>query len=398
MEAEVSTAVSDAILKERMIDAARGLAPLVSRYRDELAAGPDLPAPLAEALIDAGLTQLWLPRALGGPELDPLECFEVIEALSSLDGAVGWCAIVSSNMSLFCGLLAVEPMRRIVPTGANFAGSGSGKPNGSMTRDGEGWRINGHWTWASFSRYSAVTALLCVEHEDGKPRTTSHGSPAMRMALVPSDRVHVVGNWKSGGLRSSGSHDVTCTDVWVPDDCTDDMSWQSRQPGPLYALPIMTAASIPAAAVPLGIAAAAIDAFKTLARTKTAYGSGGSLCEQENVQLDIAWATMRLGAARAFVVEAATALWSSACAGQAVTKAQETAICLANWNAGEAGKEIVERMYKAAGSTAVLEETLFSAQLRDVQAACQHVVFATRTLVSPGRFLLGMEPATRQIS
>jgi hypothetical protein len=50
----VSTAVSDAIPNVRMIDAARGLAPLVSRYRDELAAGPDLPAPLAEALIDAG--------------------------------------------------------------------------------------------------------------------------------------------------------------------------------------------------------------------------------------------------------------------------------------------------------------------------------------------------------
>jgi alkylation response protein AidB-like acyl-CoA dehydrogenase len=270
--------------------------------------------------------------------------------------------------------------------------------NGSMTRDGNGWRINGHWTWASFSRYSTITALLCLEHEDGKPRTTSHGSPAIRMALVPSDRVNVVGNWKSGGLRSSGSHDVTCADVWVPDDCTDDLSLQNRQPGPLYALPMMTAASIPAAAVPLGIAAAAIDAFTALARTKTPHGSGGKLCEQENVQLDVAWATMRLRTARAFVVEAAMAVWSSACAGQAVTKAQETAICLACWNAGEAGKEIVERMYKAAGSTAVLEETLFSAQLRDVHAACQHVVFATRTLVPSGRFLLGMEPGTRQLS
>jgi alkylation response protein AidB-like acyl-CoA dehydrogenase len=397
MKTATNTVVPDAIVKVRMIDAVRGLAPLVSQYRDELADGPDLPAPLAEALIDAGLTQLWLPRVLGGPEVDPIECFEVIEALASLDGAVCWCALVSSSISRFCGLLAVEPMRRIVPTGANFAGSGGGKPNGSVTRDGDGWRINGHWTLASFSRHSTVTALLCVEHEDGKPRTTPRGGPAIRIALVPSDRVNVVGNWNSGGLRSSGSHDVTCTDVWVPDDWTDDMSLKNRQPGPLYALPLMTAASIPGAAVPLGIAAAAIDAFTTLAGTKTPFGTGSRLCEQENVQLDVAWATMRLRAARAFVVEAATALWSSACAGQAVTEAQEAAMCLATWNAGEAGKEIVERMYKAAGSTAVLEETLFSAQLRDVQVACQHVVFATRTLVPSGRFLLGMEPGTRQI-
>jgi indole-3-acetate monooxygenase len=396
MKVNIKTAVSDDdIFAARMIDAARGLAPLVGEYRDQLAAGPDLPAPLAQALIDAGLTQLWLPRALGGPELDPLACFEVIEALASLDGAVGWCALISCGMSRICGLLSVEPVRRIVPPGANFAGSGSGKPDGSMTRDGEGWRVNGHWTWVSFSRHSAVTALLCIEHEDGKPRMTSDGNPAIRAALMPSHLVKVVGNWNSGGLRASGSHDVTCSDVWVPDDCTDDMSLQNRQPGPLYALPLMTASSIPAAGIPLGIAAAAIEGLTKLARTKVPHGSGGRLCEQENVQLDVAWATARLRAARALVVEAVKSIWSTACAGQEVSMAQRVAVDLASWNAGEAGREIVERMYKAAGSTAVLEETLFSAQLRDVQAACQHVVFATRTLVPAGRFLLGMETGPR---
>jgi Acyltransferase family len=66
-------------------------------------------------------------------EVDPIECFEVIEVLASLDGAVCWCALVSSSIARFCGLLAVEPMRRIVPTGANFAGSGGGKPNEPVT-------------------------------------------------------------------------------------------------------------------------------------------------------------------------------------------------------------------------------------------------------------------------
>jgi alkylation response protein AidB-like acyl-CoA dehydrogenase len=397
MEAKTGTVVSDPTRKVRLIDAVHGLAPLVSQYRDELAAGPDMPAPLAEALIDAGLTQLMLPRALGGQELDPLECFEVIEALASLDGAVGWCALVSCNMSLLCGMLPVEPLRRLVPNGARFAGSGSGMPSGSMTRDGEGWRINGHWRWATFSRYSTIIALLGVEHEDGKPRMTSDGRPAIRAALVPSGLVNVVGNWNGGGLRASGNHDVTCTDVWVPDDCTDDMSLQNRQSGPLYALPLMTAAKIPSTGVPLGIAAAAIDAFTKLARTKIPYGSGSGLCEQENVQLDVAWATARLRAARALLVEATKDIWSTACAGQEVSIAQQAAVSLANWNAGEAGREIVERMYKAAGSTAVLEEAPFSAQLRDIHAACQHVVFATRTLVPTGRILLGMEPGTQQI-
>jgi indole-3-acetate monooxygenase len=397
MDVETSIGGSDAIRNTPMIGAVDRLAPLVNRYRNELAEGPDLPEPLADALIDAGLAQLWLPRALGGPELDPLECFETIEALARLDGAVGWSALISCQMSRFCGMVAVEPTRRIIPAGIKFAGSGSGKPGGSMTRDGDGWRINGHWTWVSFSRHSTVTILICVEHEDGKPRMTPDGAPAIRAALVPSELVHVVGNWNSGGLRASGSHDVTCADVWVPDDQTDDMSLQNRQPGPLYALPLMTAASIPAAGVPLGIAAAAIDALTTLASTKIPLGGSGRLCEQENVQLDVAWASMRLRAARALVVEATKDVWSAACAGQEASIAQQVAVRLASSNAAEAGREIVERMYKAAGSTAVLEDTPFSAQLRDVHAACQHVAFSTRTLVPAGRFLLGMEPGTRQI-
>jgi indole-3-acetate monooxygenase len=61
-------------------------------------------------------------------------------------------------------------------------------------------------------------------------------------------------------------------------------------------------------------------------------------------------------------------------------------------NAGDVGKEVVGRMYAAAGSTAVLEEAVFSAQLRDIHAACQHINFATRMMIPPGRILLGLEP------
>jgi hypothetical protein len=51
-------------------------------------------------------------------------------------------------------------------------------------------------------------------------------------------------------------------------------------------------------------------------------------------------------------------------------------------------------MYAAAGSSAVLEEAPFAAQLRDIHAACQHINFAERMMVPPGRILLGLAPGT----
>jgi indole-3-acetate monooxygenase len=206
--------------------------------------------------------------------------------------------------------------------------------------------------------------------------------------------VQVLGNWNSGGLRASGSHDVTCTDAWVPDDYTTGKEAAARQPGPLYNLPWASSAAIMAVGVPLGIAAASIDALVTLARNKVAFLNAAPLREQESVQLDVAWAMSRLQAARSFVSEAIGSLWASVSSGRPASVEQQAQLRMACWNAGDTAKEVVGRMYAAAGSTAVLEDAPFSAQLRDVHAACQHINFATRLMVPPGRILLGLEPGT----
>src|SRR3712207_5412709 len=46
------------------------LAPLVEQYRAEGEQQRRLPKPLAEALRQAGLFSLWVPRSLGGAETD----------------------------------------------------------------------------------------------------------------------------------------------------------------------------------------------------------------------------------------------------------------------------------------------------------------------------------------
>jgi len=148
---------------------------------------------------------------------------------------------------------------------------------------------------------------------------------------------------------------------------------------------------------PLGIASAAIDAFITLASTKVPFMSSVPLREQHDIQTEVAWAKTRLLAARAFACETINSLWESVSSGQTTSVEQQALIRMACWNAGEAGKEIVGRMYAASGSTAVLEGEGFAAQLRDVYAATQHINFANRLMEGPGRVLLGLEPETPMI-
>ena len=375
------------------VAAAQALTQLIEDNREALTKGPDLSPSLADALIQAGLMQLWVPRALGGPETEPLDFVRAIETLAKLDGAVAWCAMISSLTSRVSGLIAAEPMRRLMPFGTMYAFSEGGRPSGTIIRDGDGWRIDGRWTLASFSRHSAITLLICMEQENGAPRLDTNGAPVLRAAMVPSAMVQVLGNWKSDGLRSSGSHDIICTNVMVPDDCTTTMDMPGRQPGPLYGLPISSAAAISMIGLPLGIAAASVDALIALAQSKVPFLSATPLREQEHVQLEVAWAKTRLLAARAFAFEAVGALWAAVCSGQPAVE-EQALLRMACCNAGEVGKEVVNRMYAAAGSSVLTEEAIFAAHLRDIHAVCQHINFANRLMVPPGRILLGLEAGT----
>ncbi len=73
------------------LETARNLAPLIGELRGRFDRERQLPPELVDVLGTGGLFGMWLPRALGGPELDPLSFLTVIEELSRLDGSVGWC-------------------------------------------------------------------------------------------------------------------------------------------------------------------------------------------------------------------------------------------------------------------------------------------------------------------
>ncbi|WP_158812677.1 acyl-CoA dehydrogenase family protein [Methylocapsa sp. S129] len=390
--AETSTAA--------LIAAAEGLAPLVSAHRAELVRSRDLPAPLAAALEEAGLTRLWLPRALGGAELSPEDYIRVIEAVGRLDGAVGWCAAVAASNARLAGLLAPEVAASMFGPGRGCL-VGSGNPVGAATEiPGGGWRVSGRWSYGSFIRHSAWTIGMCTIREtDGAPRRDEAGRPALLAAIVPTESVRIHDNWDAGGLRASGSHDFEMEGLIAPAERTIPMrGFDAAAPirGPLDALPFITAFAIGITPVALGVARAAIEALMALAGRKTPSGASAPLGEQPGVQADVARAEAELRSARAFLFDAVGEMWQAAQAGNAREVRLRALVRLACWNALRASKQTVTLMYEAAGGSALDERLPFAACLRDVNAAGQHLAFAQRNLEVFGRVFLGMTPGTER--
>src|SRR5690348_13339391 len=125
-------AVSTDLSIETWVARVRELAPVVERYRDEAEQQRRLPRPLFEALRDAGLFGLWVPRNLGGAEVDIETSVRCVEELSRLDGAVGWNIMIAGNTSILWANLEqpvaaemVEGGRKLVIAGTVTSGSGT---------------------------------------------------------------------------------------------------------------------------------------------------------------------------------------------------------------------------------------------------------------------------------
>jgi hypothetical protein len=88
-----------------ILHAAIGLAPQIRAASEEIEQGRHIPRPLAAAMKEAGVFGTVMPRAWGGPELDPMTQFRVIEALAMEDGSVGWCAMIGCDAGYISAFL-----------------------------------------------------------------------------------------------------------------------------------------------------------------------------------------------------------------------------------------------------------------------------------------------------
>src|ERR1700759_2857073 len=88
------------------IEAAKGFAPQIQASSDEIERSRRLPLPLVDAMAQAGLFRLWIPRSLGGEKTDPMTLVLVVEEVSRVDGAAGWCLGIGGTYGVFGGYLS----------------------------------------------------------------------------------------------------------------------------------------------------------------------------------------------------------------------------------------------------------------------------------------------------
>jgi alkylation response protein AidB-like acyl-CoA dehydrogenase len=381
----------------KLTEAARELAPKITAVREAIERERELSAVLVDAMGAAGMFSLWLPKSLGGPELNAANYVRVIEELSRIDGSVGWCASVASAYSCIAGYLQPDVARKIYGGGRTVV-AGAVKPSGKAFIVDGGYRVTGHWAYGSGIRHSTWTLGNCVVHDRDGPRNEPNGPPEMRLVIFPTAAAEVIDTWRVSGLRGTGSHDYCVADLFVPEDHTIPYPVPPAvQHGLLYAVPLISGLALAIAAVPLGIARAAIDAVIGLATEKTPHGSRTPLRDKPTVQADVARAEALLGSARSYLIATVGELWKEVAHEAAASLRRRAMVRLACAYAAQASAEAVDVMYNVAGGTALYETGRLERCFRDVHACTQHIATSTGNYELGGRVLLGLDLETSRL-
>ena len=375
--------------REALLDAVKGLAPALRAASMEVERGRSLTEPLVQAMVDAGLYRMFLPRALGGGELDPLAYFDVVEALAQVESAAAWSVLIStSTMTLTVRGLQDDVLRTMFTTPRRTLMAGSGPPKGRATKVDGGYRLTGSWTQGSNVLLAGWVHVGCHLYEDGRP--------IYLRCVVPSSDVKPIDTWDTTGMRGTGSHDFTITDVFVP-EARVHTGEKSHRPEPLYQFVGWT--HVAHAAIALGIARAAIHEFIAFAGGKSAtwHANEGQLATRTTIQAKVAQAEALVGSGRAYVREATRDVWDTVSRGETPTPDQRAIYRLAIAQANANAVAAVDLVYSLGGATSIYARSRLDRCLRDVHTAAAHVWVAPDTYELAGRLLLGLDPGSPNI-
>src|SRR5437762_10320765 len=219
------------------LDAARKLVPMILSYADRIEADRELPQSLFEALADAGLFQLALPRALSGAEIDLPTYVQVLEEIGKADASTGWtvnqCAIFATYAARMprdvARLIWIDTPRSIV--------ANTPLPTAEAIVVPGGYRVTGRQGFSTGCRHATWLAAHATIVENGQPRL-DQGQPETRYMFVPAADAELLDTWRVHGMRGTGTHHFAVKDVFVPAERTVlSVTAPLVEAGPLYRIP-----------------------------------------------------------------------------------------------------------------------------------------------------------------
>ena len=374
----------------------RGLEPIIREHGPRGEIERRVPKEVADSLRAAGLFRTWIPKSLGGWEVEPVVACRMFEEVARINSATAWMLQMCSAVSLLSAFFGDEAVSEMHEMGAPVFGDSFAPPMRMEPVDG-GWRITGQASFVSNCQHIDWFFGLGMEFEGDVPKPGPDGTPVAMTFAVPRSEFEVVENWNTTGMRGTGSHDVRVDGVFVPARRAVPFHPISQAANASYPTPLTRLGPVwlgitSMAAVALGIAQAAYDEFLGICESKTPNYSPSKVGELPLAHYRLGEAHAHLGAARSFLYGTLGDVWNRVEAGAELSMADRANMSAASTFCLQAGAHALDLIGESAGTSMIRDETALSHHARDLRTLTQHVFTSKNRYQDVGLMLLGRDP------
>lgn len=385
--------------RQELIERAASLAPILRDRAAKTAQLRRIPDETMSELRAAGLWRILRPEQYGGVITDFGAMVDVSIELARGCASTAWVYI---NLIAHNWMLPYWPARAVEDIwGENpeaLIGSTLIFPAGRLEPADGGYLYSGHWPYTSGVDVSDWLMLgAMAANEDGKP--------GPRVVIVRVSDVDIIDTWHVSGLAGTGSKDVACTDLFVPEHMVYDpmLAREGYSPGTeemdgdAYRLPLIPFIPHLVVGPMIGIAVGAYEDCLERLQSQASVYNRSKLADHTTVQLKVAEAGVLIDTARLLVREN----WQEAHrhVARGTRPSLEDRVRWRRDAAHAAGCSVraVDLIHGVSGASANYLDNMLQMRHRDVHAA-KHQIHLSWDINGPefGRVALGL-PASNPI-
>lgn len=192
-------------IKEILVAKAKALVPLIASRAADVAAQRRPDDAVMQALADAGIISMFVPKRWGGAEAPLSTMMEVVEIISSACPSTGWIASFYISHNIYVSKFPLKTQEEC------FGGKGyvqmpaATAPDMVATKVDGGWEVSGRASWGSGICHADVVMMSGMA-PDGP-----------RGFIMPVEQVAMHDVWRFAGMAGTGSNDYQADKIFVPD-------------------------------------------------------------------------------------------------------------------------------------------------------------------------------------
>lgn len=348
---------------------------------------------LWDELRRSGYFYMLTPKRYGGLEADIDDVIDASLPIAEGCGSTGWVAMFALIHNRHMVGYPDEVLEELFGGGKYIVDAAATMPPGRAVPVEGGFKVSGRWQWATcVTQADWVQVIVNIETPDGKLRPGA--------LLAPARDLRIIDTWDTIGMRATGTHDVVCEDLFVPERYLApaprrDGGGDDRFDHPIYKVPLSPLLAFTVAVPVLGVAKAAVEAYRQRLVGHTKRGTDARQADKQAAQIRLARADTKVATAEMLIRNAIKENLRCAEEGREGGIPFRNALRAQISYSAELCREAVLITVEASGTSIHYQSNPVQRYLRDIMVMTSHIIMDMDvTMEQHGRSLLGLDPTT----